>query len=271
MPHANEGARYTPPPTSPQGATIVRRAAILLTALFLLGLAILLPRWVPVDQAVAAVRQWIAGLGIWGPVGLALLYILATILLVPGTILSLVAGAMFGLPVGMVTVSIGSTLGAALAFLIARHGAREKVARLARRNRYFGAIDKAIGEGGWKIVALLRLSPAIPFNLQNYVYGLTPIRFLPYLVTSWLAMLPGTFLFVYMGYATGAVIGQDRPRTGAEWFLIIFGLLATAIVSVYIARLARDKLRQEIVTASAAGDRCQGGPSIEQSAAPPSD
>jgi uncharacterized membrane protein YdjX (TVP38/TMEM64 family) len=217
-----------------------------ISSLMILAALLTIVRVLPIDQAMAAVKGWTAGLGIWGPVVLALLYIVATVLLVPGTILTLAAGGMFGLVVGTITVSIGSTLGASLAFLIARYVARDKVAARASHNRRFGAIDRAIGEGGWKIVALLRLSPAIPFNLQNYLYGLTPIRFWPYVLTSWLAMLPGTFLYVYLGHIAGAAVGADRPRTAAEWAMLAVGLLATIVVTVYVTRLARRKLQEQM-------------------------
>lgn len=212
-----------------------------------IGIAVLtIVRLVPLQQGVGVMSDWISELGVWGPVVLGLLYVVATVLFVPGTILSLAAGAMFGLGVGMVTVSISSTVGASLAFLIARYVARDKVAAIARRNRQFGAIDRAIGEGGWKIVALLRLSPAIPFNLQNYLYGLTPVRFWPYVLTSWIAMLPGTFLYIYLGHLTKAAVGGDRARTPAEWAMLGVGLLATIAVTVYITRLARQKLNEQV-------------------------
>ena len=200
----------------------------------------------PLDRAMAVLNAWIDGLGAWGPIVMAAIYVVATVLFVPGTILTLAAGALFGLVIGTVTVSVGSTLGAACAFLIARYLARDKVASMAHRNRKFGAIDRAIGEGGWKIVALLRLSPAIPFNVQNYLYGLTPVRFWPYVLTSWLAMMPGTFLYVYLGHITGAAIGDSRQRGAAEWLMLAVGLLATAAVTVYITLLARRKLRDQM-------------------------
>lgn len=203
-------------------------------------------RVLPIDQAMGAIQGWTAGLGIWGPVVLALVSIVATVLFVPGTILTLAAGGMFGLLVRTITVSIGSTRGASLAFLIARYVARDKVAARAGRNRRFGASDRAIGEGDWKIVALLRLSPAIPFNLQNYLYGLTPIRFRPYVLTSWLAMLPGTFLYVYLGHIAGAAVGADRSRTAAEWVMLAVGLPATVVVTVYVTRLTRRKLHEQM-------------------------
>ncbi|MGV3486254.1 MAG: TVP38/TMEM64 family protein [Planctomycetaceae bacterium] len=197
------------------------------------------------DQAIVELKQWIAGLGTWAPVVLGVLYVVATVLLVPGFILTLIAGALFGPIVGMVCVSIGSTVGASLAFIIARYVARDRVASFADRYPRFDAIDRAIGEGGWKVVALLRLSPAIPFNVQNYLYGLTRIRFWPYAMTSWLAMLPGTFLYVYLGHITGAALAEDRDRTVAEWLMMGIGLLATIAVTVMITRLARRQLRDQ--------------------------
>lgn len=207
---------------------------------------VLLFRSLPTKDLLGSIQTWISSLGVWGPVVLTLTYIVATVLLVPGTILTLVAGAVYGLGTGMVIVSVGSTIGAALCFLIARYAARERVAHWAERYPLFAAIDSAIGEGGWKIVALLRLSPAIPFNVQNYLYGLTPVRFWPYVIASWIAMLPGTFLYVYLGHITGAALGDQRDRTPAEWVFLAVGLAATVIVSVYIARLARRKIRDQV-------------------------
>lgn len=243
-----------------------------LSILLILASLLLILRALPIGQVMEAMKGWIGGLGIWGPVVLALVYVVATVLFVPGTILTLAAGASFGLVVGTITVSIGSTLGAALAFLIARYVARNKVAAMAARHRNFGAIDRAIDEGGWKIVALLRLSPAIPFNLQNYLYGLTPVRFWTCVVTSWLAMLPGTFLYVYLGHVTGAALGADRERTPAEWVMLAVGLLATVAVTVYVTWLARRKLQQQIKETAEDG-KASPNPNDEdpcaESAAPP--
>ncbi len=225
----------------------IRWMAVLVAAISL----IVLFRSLPTKDLLDWLQGWISSLGVWGPVVLTLAYIAATVLLVPGTILTLVAGAIYGLGVGLVVVSIGSTIGAALCFLIARYAARERVAHWADRYPLFQAIDRAIGEGGWKIVALLRLSPAIPFNMQNYLYGLTSVRFWPYVIASWVAMLPGTFLYVYLGHITGAALGQQRERTVAEWVLLGVGLAATLVVSVYIARLARRKINDQVDPAAA--------------------
>ncbi len=212
--------------------------AILAAGLLLIG------RQVPVGPALIELETWVAGLGPWGPVVFGLIYVAAVVLLVPASVLTLIAGALFGLGVGTIVVSLSSTLGAALSFLIARYLARDAIARRLSQTPRFAAIDRAIAENGWKIVAMLRLSPAVPFNIQNYLYGLTGIRFWPYVLTSWIAMLPGTFLYVYLGHAgriglEAASGGGTRTRGPAEWGMLAVGLLATVAVTIYLTRLAR--------------------------------
>jgi uncharacterized membrane protein YdjX (TVP38/TMEM64 family) len=146
--------------------------------LCLLALSIaLISHQLPVRLAVHELLDWIKGLGIWGPLVFGLLYIVAVVALLPGSALTLAAGALFGLVGGTIVASLASTTGAALAFLIGRYLARRRIQSLLRHYPRFDAMDKAINENGWKIVALLRLSPAVPFHLQNYLYGLTGIRF----------------------------------------------------------------------------------------------
>jgi len=222
--------------------------AVIIAALFFIF------RTLPFDQLMSGLKDWIAGLGYWGPLAFGVIYVVATICFIPGTILTLAAGAVFGLWIGLAVVSVSSTIGAALAFLIARYLARDRVAKMANGNRHFGAIDKAIGDGGWKVVGLLRLSPAIPFNIQNYLYGLTPVKFWPCVLTSWIAMLPGTFLYVYIGHVTGAAVGQQRERSTGEWVMLGVGLLATIAVTVYVTRLAKSKLNKEVDDDEVAGD-----------------
>ncbi len=226
----------------------VRRYAAWITwgSIGVIALALFfLARSLPLEQVVHALQGWIGRLGGRGPVLFGLLYVLATVLFLPGVILTLAAGAIFGLWSGTAIVSLAATTGAAFAFLIARYLAREQVVQLMQGRPKFRALDQAIGEGGWKIVALLRLSPAIPFNVQNYLYGLTPLRFWPYLLTSWLAMLPGTFLYVYLGHITGAALGGERHRTTAEWVVLGMGLVATVLVTLYVTSLAKKKLREQ--------------------------
>ncbi len=228
-------------------ASGVKWVSVLVTVAALLVIA----RLLPIQNWLDWLRQRI-DTGVWGAILFGLIYVAATVLFVPGLILTIAAGAVFGLLTGTLIVSLASTTGAALAFLIARYLARDKVAEMARRNPKFDAIDKAIGEGGWKIVALLRLSPAVPFNLQNYLYGLTPIRFWPYVLTSWLAMAPGTLMYVYIGHVTGVAVGGERRRSPAEWVALGVGLAATIGVTVYVTYLARKQLQKQTHIADAA-------------------
>jgi uncharacterized membrane protein YdjX (TVP38/TMEM64 family) len=206
---------------------------------------ILIARLLPLERTMQALDAWLGGLGWWGPVAFGMMYVVATVLFMPGSVLTLAAGAIFGLWLGVLLASLAATTGAGLAFLIARYLARDRVSRWARERPTFDAIDRAIGEGGWKIVALLRLSPVIPFNLQNYLYGLTPIGFWPYLLTSWLAMLPGTLMYVYLGHIAGIAVTGTRDRTMAEWVALGVGFVATIAVTVYITRLAKQKLQEQ--------------------------
>jgi uncharacterized membrane protein YdjX (TVP38/TMEM64 family) len=170
---------------------------------------------------------------------------------------------LFGLWWGTAAVSVASTATAALAFLIARYLARAAVERKAAANPRFAALDRAIGEGGWRIIALLRLSPAVPFSLGNYLFGLTSIRFWPYVLSSWIAMLPGTFLYVYLGWVGGqglsAVAGDEASRPLGQWILLGVGLLATVVVSVYVTRLARRAIAGQ-TQIDEAGDGSTPGP-----------
>lgn len=226
------------------------RAVAEWTSLAIIAVSLLLiSRRVPILPLLGAVAAWNTQLGSWGPIVFGLVYVAAVVAMLPASPLTLAAGALYGLWLGTVVVSIASTLGAGLAFLVARYLARAEVEAMLARFPKFLAIDRAIGSNGWKIVALLRLSPAVPFNLQNFLYGLTRIRFWPYLLTSWVAMLPGTFLYISLGHAGRmgyeAVSGAtQRTMTPAEWTMLVAGLLATAGVTVYIARLARKALRQ---------------------------
>jgi uncharacterized membrane protein YdjX (TVP38/TMEM64 family) len=188
---------------------------------------------------------WLQDLGPWGPVLLAALYIPATVLAVPGSLITLGAGAAFGLVRGTLAVSAGSTLGAAAAFLIGRTLARGWVEQKVAANPRFRALDQAIGAEGFKIVLLLRLSPVFPFNVLNYALGLTRVSFRNYLLASWIGMLPGTVMYVYLGAALGdlaRVAEGPTERNSAQQVLFYGGLLATVIVTVFVTRVARKAL-----------------------------
>jgi uncharacterized membrane protein YdjX (TVP38/TMEM64 family) len=214
-----------------------------IVALFLLANALGLGK--RLDQ----LRDWIDSLGAWAPAAYIAVYVAATIAMVPGSALTLAAGALFGSFLGVVCVSIAATIGAALCFLIARYFARDSIARWLRGNERFRRLDALTERQGWIIVAITRLVPLFPFNLLNYGFGLTRVRFVTYVFFSWLCMIPGTILYV---------VGSDTVSTGISegrvpWPLV--GVLAAAIALLaLLVRGARRRLRKsEEAAAVAAG------------------
>ena len=167
--------------------------------------------------------DWVGQLGPWGPALFIGLYIVATVLFIPG-----------------------SALGAAAAFLVGRYLARNAIARKIEGNERFAAIDKAVANEGWKIVGLMRLSPVFPFTLLNYAFGLTRVKLGHYVLASWIGMMPGTVMYVYLGSLAKAASGE-RTRTTGEWVLYGVGLLATVVVTVFVPRIAKQALAKKIV------------------------
>jgi uncharacterized membrane protein YdjX (TVP38/TMEM64 family) len=194
--------------------------------------------------------DWVEQLGPTGPALFILLYIAACVLFIPGSALTLGAGAIFGVVRGSIIVSVASTLGATAAFLVGRYFARDWIARKIEKNEKFAAIDQAVGREGWKIVGLTRLSPAFPFSLLNYAYGLTKVSFRDYVLASWIGMMPGTIMYVYLGSL--ARLGVDAQQTTtAQTVLKIVGLLATIAVTVYVTKIARAALARRVPVAEA--------------------
>jgi uncharacterized membrane protein YdjX (TVP38/TMEM64 family) len=243
------------PTGTPRSSARSRRIATIVGGLLLLVLLLLAGR--RAGHYVPQFAAWVDGLGVWGPVVFILGYAIATVAFIPGSLLTLAAGAIFGLARGTAYTFLGASLGATGAFLLARHGARRAVEAKIAGNPRFAAIDHAVGREGFKIVALLRLSPVFPFNLLNYALGLTGVSFLHYLAAS-IAMLPGTLLYVYYGKAAGslaAVAGGVKTGRGAGyWVTLGIGLAATLLVTTFVARLAGRALRQQIGEAPAAKD-----------------
>ncbi len=181
-------------------------------------------------------------LGYPGVVLFIVTYVLATILLVPVSLLSLAAGAMYGLWAGFLYVSIAANLGAASAFLLGRYLARGKVQSALRRYPRFSALDRAIGDNGWQLVALCRLSPVFPFNALNYLFSITPVRFSHYAIATLFGMLPGTFLYLYIGSLAGDIAGNTTD--GANLLMQGLGVLSTLAVTIYLARIAQRSIMQ---------------------------
>lgn len=195
---------------------------------------------------VARLRGWVASLGPAGPVAYGAAYVLATVLFVPGSALTIGAGIAFGLVWGTVITSIASVTGASAAFFLARYLLRERVESWVEKRERFRLIDRAVGEEGWKIVALTRLSPLFPFNLLNYAYGLTGVGFRDYVLASWVAMLPGTLAYVWIGSA-GAAVASAAAGEGS-WVhtaLQVLGVVATLGVAIVIGGIATRALRRK--------------------------
>ncbi|NNE09369.1 MAG: TVP38/TMEM64 family protein [Gemmatimonadetes bacterium] len=206
-------------------------------------------RWLPVNDWIQRLLTAAAEMGPAGPVLLAGAYIVACVLLIPGSLITLGAGFVFGLVTGGIAVSIGATLGAAAAFLIGRKLARGRVEARVRSNSRFQAIDEAVGREGFKIVLLTRLSPVFPFNLLNYAYGVTKVSFRDYFFASWIGMLPGTLMYVYLGSAAKNIsdlfAGNVEGGAGQQ-VLFAAGLLATVIVTVFVTRISKRALNEAI-------------------------
>ena len=196
-----------------------------------------------------AFANWVKSQGALGPVIFMAGYAIFTVIGAPGSILTLLGGAIFGLGWGTLYVFIGATTGASLAFLVARYLARGMVERRIEGSPKFSAIDRAVGRQGLKIVALLRLSPVFPFNLLNYGLGLTRVRFVDYVIACF-GMLPGTFLYVYYGKAAGDIAavaagGASTEKGTGYWVVMGLGLAATVVVTYYVTKIARRALEEE--------------------------
>src|SRR5438477_2120557 len=221
------------------------RLVVLIAIIIALFLAM---KFLPVQQWLRSFNDWVGQMGLAGIFIFIGVYVVATVLLVPGAILTIGAGFAFGLWKGFLAVSTAATLGASLAFLVARFVARDKIEAMAGRNTKFQRIDNAIGKQGAKLVFLLRLSPVIPFNLSNYFYGLTAVKFWPYVLASWIGMMPGTFLYVYIGTAGKAAVsaaGGKAVKQGWQyWTFMSMGLVATIVVTIWVTKIARDSLKK---------------------------
>jgi len=229
-----------------QSRSGIGRVVALIAIVIVLFLAM---RFLPVQQWLRNFNDWVGQMGVAGIFIFIAVYAVATVLLAPGSILTIGAGFAFGLWKGFLAVSAGATLGASLAFLIGRFIARDKVEAIARRNETFREIDNAIGEEGAKLIFLLRLSPVIPFNLSNYFYGLTAVRFWPYALASWIGMMPGAFLYVYIGTAGRAAVlaaagGEAIKRGWQYWTFLSVGLAATIAVTFWVTKIAWSALRR---------------------------
>ena len=203
---------------------------------------------VPFDEWLLQLVAWADRAGWVGAIGYVVTYVATTLALLPGFVLTLGAGFLYGPVVGTLLVSPASVTGATLAFVLGRKFFRARIQRKIASQPRFAAIDRAVEKKAFKMVLLLRLSPLVPFSLLNYALGLSNIRLSTYVVASFIGMLPGTFMYVYLGslitnlseLATGAT-----PDGGASQGVLYWGgLVATVGVTVWITRVARRALAE---------------------------
>ena len=212
---------------------LARAMLLLLLLLALIAAGMMLPLTLGLIQA----RAWIEDFGPWGPALFVLLYVLAVVLLVPGSVLALSAGLAYG-AWGVPLALTAATTGATLSFLIGRYIARDQVHLLARRRPVLRAVETAVSEGGWRIVGLVRLSPFLPFSLLNYFFGVTRIPFRHYVMATFFGIVPGTSVNVFVA-AAGHAASLDGLRNPLRLALFGIGLIVTAVVCRYLLRRIR--------------------------------
>jgi|SRR6476469_122081 len=229
-----------------------KRIVLLFSIALLLALIIVATRSACVQDVLRTVLMRIEDLGWWGPVAFVATYNLATVLFVPGSVLTLGGGAIFGLWWGSVYVFVASILGAVFAFAIGRYLCRDRVVKYMESHPKFKALDRAVSQQGLKIVFLTRLCPLFPFNLLNYALGITQVSLKDYVLGSF-GMIPGTIMYVYSGSLVGevAAIGTATvyasPQDSAvKWLINIISFLATVAVTVFITRIASKALEESI-------------------------
>ena len=202
-----------------------------------LAVVMILARIFNLGNRMGELREWIQSLGSMGPLVYLGIYIMAVLLAVPGTLISIMAGVLFGSYYGVILASIGSTVGASLAFLISRHFAREAIAEKFSGKNKFRYLDHLTREHGAILVALTRLVPLFPFNLLNYGFGLTQVSFWTYVFWSWLCMLPWTIVYVV---GTDSIIWAFTQRRVPALLIII--LAVTLFTIAVLARLAKKQI-----------------------------
>ncbi len=218
--------------------TGTRAVRVIVLVVALASLAVMGRYW---GDNLPALLEWVRGQGATGAIVFVAVYALATVAMVPGSLLTLAAGAVYGVANGTALVMVGATLGANLAFLVSRYLARPAVESRLRKRPGLATMEAAVAQRGLRVVFLLRLSPLFPFNLLNYALGLTSIRARDYLLAC-AGMLPGTLLYVYYGAAGGEAmqLAGGNSSHGPGWYAtMLVGLLATVAVTAMVTRYAR--------------------------------
>jgi uncharacterized membrane protein YdjX (TVP38/TMEM64 family) len=207
------------------------------------GLALYLHLPARAQELLQFILDRIKPLGFWAPVLFVLLYIVSCVAMIPGSVLTLGGGAIFGLVEGSIYVSIGATLGATAAFLSGRHFARDWVTAKIGAHPTFAALDQAVAGEGWRIVLLTRLCAIFPFFLLNYGYGLTRVSLRHYVLATWIGIIPGSTVLVYLG-SLARTSGQPASPIGWAWK--VFALISVVVTTIYLTRVARRALAKKL-------------------------
>lgn len=198
-------------------------------------------------SAQESLLNWIERVGFWGPVILILIYVLITPILLPETLFTLGAGFIYGVFQGTVYVVLGTTLGAMLSFLLARHVLPLGVVTRIMLNPKIRGVIKAVSREGWRIVLISRCVPFFPFKLSNYAFGLTSIPFWQYSLASLIGLIPISLFNVYVGSLAAdltMISGGHRPHSRWEWVALGVGFVVVIVFGVYVARIARKHLEE---------------------------
>jgi uncharacterized membrane protein YdjX (TVP38/TMEM64 family) len=204
------------------------------------ALLVLLGSILPIQSWLGAVKDWLVTLGVWAMPAFISVYLLFTVVGLPNVILMLIAGTLFGLGKGIISVSIADTLGAIACFFIGRTIARKRIKRWIKKHPKFAHLDQAVNKKGWKILLLTRLSPLMPSSVLNYGFSCTKVNFWQYCFFSWLGMLPVVILYVYMG-SFGSFLLQGEMTPG-KLALQSVGLIVTIATAFYTTRFTQRAL-----------------------------
>lgn len=206
-------------------------------------LAVVAWRRLPVVETLQRVLEWTSGIGAWGGAVVLGLYVVAALLLLPGSVLTISSGFLFGVVWGGLVATVGTTLGATAAFLTGRTAARRLVERWLAHHPKFRQLNAAVIDNGFRMVLLTQLSPLFPFNILNYAYGVTSVRIAPFVLATWLGMLPGTLLIVYLGSTSNDLAqifagGLEPAGNGRilKWIGLALAFAATAVVTLMARR-----------------------------------
>lgn len=196
-------------------------------------------RYLPLGEWFDVVEDWVEATGDAGVAAFSAAYAVASLLMFPAGLMTIAAGALFGFAWGFIAVTAASTVGAIAAFMIARHLLKERVTGYFRRNGRLDAMDKALRKEGWRAVALLRLSPLVPFTVKSYLFGVSRVRFRDYVIGTIVGKLPGSVVLTALGASGRTALGTAGPL---KWVMLALGIGATVLATWLIGRAATRRL-----------------------------